>query len=139
MKVFVDSDVIISSLISSSGASYFLLHTKNIELFISNASLKELQTVVKKLGIDKDRLNMLVRERLKTVKIEETTAEIKDKYREYVHDINDAHIVAGVNAAKTRFLISYNIKDFKLNKIKNDFNIIVMTPGKFLQYLRSLQ
>ncbi len=95
--------------------------------------------VVKKLHIEEEGLNVLVKERLKTVMLKETISNIKDQYREYVHDIDDAHVVAGAKAAKARFLISYNIKDFKLNKIKNDFNIIVMTPGRFLQYLRSLQ
>lgn len=139
MIVFVDSDVIISSLISVSGASHLLLQFQGLKLYISNFSLKELQRVVDKLGIPQKELDLLVRRRFKVVKLEETVAEIKDKYKEYVYDINDTHIVAGAKASKARFLISYNIKDFNLNKIKNDFNVIVMTPGKLLQYLRSLQ
>lgn len=139
MIVFVDSDVVISSLISVSGASYLLIQSQGIKLFISNVSLEELQRVVNKLRISQKELDVLVRRRLKIVKLEETIVEIKDKYKEYVNDINDAHIVAGAEESHARFLVSYNIKDFKVNKIKNDFNIIVTTPGKLLQYLRSLQ
>ena len=43
LKVFVDSDVIISSLISSTGAACILLNQKDLDLFISNVSLKELE------------------------------------------------------------------------------------------------
>lgn len=139
MIVFVDSDAIISSLISSTGASYVLLNTKDLELFISNVSVEELHSVIKRLGISQRELKTLIDNKIKTVKLEKTIAEIKSEYKQYVNDINDAHIVAGANASNARFLISYNIKDFKVNKIKNDFNIIVMTPGTLLQYLRSLQ
>ena len=42
LKVFVDSDVVISSLLSSTGAAYFLLHNIDaVELSISNLSLQE--------------------------------------------------------------------------------------------------
>lgn len=75
MKVFTDSDVIISSLISSSGASHLLLESaESTKFFVSNISTKELKKV---------------------------------------------------------------IRHFKVDKILKDFNIIVTTPGKFLQYLRS--
>lgn len=139
MIVFIDSDVVISSLISASGASHHLLKYQGLKYFISNVSLKELQRVVGKLRISQKELSVLVEERFKIVRLEEMIAEIKDKYKDYVYDINDAHIVGGAKACKARFLISYNIKDFKQIKIKNDLNILVMMPGKFLQYLRSLQ
>lgn len=139
MIVFVDSDVVISSLISVSGASHLILQSQGLKLFISNVSLEELQRVADKLRVSQKQLDVLINTRLKIVKLEETITEIKDKYKEYVYDINDAHIVAGAKASNAGFLISYNIKDFKLNKIKSDLSIIVMTPGKILQYLRSLQ
>ena len=139
MIVFVDSDVIISSLISNTGASHVLLNAKDLELFISNVSFEELQSVAERLSISQRELKILLAKKIKTVRLEETIAEIRSKYKDYVSDINDAHIVAGAKASKARFLISYNIRDFNLNKIKNDLNIIVMTPGKLLQYLRSLQ
>lgn len=139
MTIFVDSDVIISSIISHSGAAYLLLNTKGLRLFISNVSFEELQTVVKRLRISQIGLNILIKERINKVMLKERIVDIKDKYKEYAYDINDAHIVAGAKESHAKFLVSYNIKDFKVNKINNDFNIIVMMPGKFLQYLRSLQ
>jgi len=136
--VFVDSDVIISSLLSQAGAAYLLLHQKNIKLFISNLSLRESGMVADKLNIPKDKFDNLVQKRVHMVKLKETPKELKIKYKNYVLDLNDAHIVAGSILAKVNFLISYNIRDFKVDKIKTDLGIICLTPGEFLQYLRSL-
>ncbi|TSC86082.1 MAG: Uncharacterized protein G01um101416_732 [Microgenomates group bacterium Gr01-1014_16] len=126
MKVFVDSDVVISSLISDTGASAQLLKTNNeIKKIISNLSQKELEIVKARLKIDRPL------PKLETIII----SNIK-KYSIYSTDPNDAHIVAGAHQAKARFLITYNLKHYRIEKIKQDMNIIVMTPGTFLQYLR---
>ncbi len=51
---------------------------------------------------------------------------------------NDAHIVLGAKQAKGKFLVTYNIKHFLVEKIREDVGIIVLTPAFLLQYLRSL-
>lgn len=137
-NVFVDSDVLISSLLSQTGAAYLLLHQKNLKPFISNLSRRESGMVADELNISKDKFTNLVQKRVRIVKLRETPKELKIKYKNYVSDPNDAHIVAGSVLAKANFLISYNIRDFKVDKIKTDFGIICLTPGEFLQYLRSL-
>lgn len=138
IEIFVDSDVIISSLISRKGAAYLLLSSKNLEYFISNFSIKELKIVADRLDIDRVSLKNLIKNRFKQVELEETAEKLKNKFNEYVLDVNDAHIVGGAREAGVKFLISYNIKDFKVDKIKQDFDIIITTPANFLQYLRSL-
>lgn len=139
IQVFVDSDVIISSLLSSTGAAYLLLNqTDNLSLFISTLSQKELERVSERLQIAKNDLDSLLNKRFSTVELLKVE-DLKKKYADYVLDSNDAHIVAGAEKAHTRFLITYNTKHFKTNKIKDDFAIIIVTPGTFLQYLRSLQ
>lgn len=139
IKVYVDSDVVISSLISSSGAAYLLLNSvEDIELIISNHSLAELEIVVDRLKIEKKRLFNLSQNNFKIITLDQSIKRLKNKYSEYVSDPNDTHIVAGATAAQTSFLITYNIKHFKMEKIKKDFNIIVLTPAMFTQYLRSL-
>lgn len=139
IPVFVDSDVIISSLISSTGAAHFLLNqADNLSLFISTLSQKELEIVTERLQLDRETLHRLLNKRFS--KVELVNAEdIRKKYIKYVLDTNDAHIVAGAEKAGTRFLITYNTKHFKIDKIKKDLGIIVVTPATFLQYLRSLQ
>lgn len=137
-KVFVDSDVIISSLISSTGASYFLLNqTSNLEFYISNISEKELTEVADRLEINQDKLQNLLKKRFKEVQIEDLV-KIKLNYSEYTIDLDDIHIVAGAKESKVNFLISYNTRHFKIDRIRQDFNIVVMTPATFLQYLRSI-
>ena len=138
-KIFVDSDVVISSLISKNGAAYILLFkTKNLEALISNFSKKELYMVAKNLKIKREKLKKLIKERLKILKLKKNLAEIKKEFKDYVTDSNDCHILAGAVYTKVNFLVSYNLKHFKIEKIKNSFKIITLTPGKFLQYLRSL-
>ncbi len=139
MRIFVDSDVIISSFMSQSGAAYFLLNTNSIRLFISSLSKKELEIVVIRLGIRNDMLTTLIKNNLEVVILLESLPKIKESFKQYVLDENDAHILAGAKAAKADFLITYNVKDFKIDKIKKDLNILTLTPGNFLQYLRSIQ
>lgn len=138
MRVFVDSDVIISSLLSESGAAHLLLDIASGELFISSLSEKEMKKVVERLGIERVRLDNLIKNKFEMVKFSESARTITRTFKNYVLDQNDAHIAAGAKKAKAKFLITYNIKDFKIEKIRKDLDIIVLTPGKFLQYLRSL-
>ena len=124
---------------SQSGAAYFLLNTNSIRLFISSLSKKELEIVVIRLGIRNDMLTTLIKNNLEVVILLESLPKIKESFKQYVLDENDAHILAGAKAAKADFLITYNVKDFKIDKIKKDLNILTLTPGNFLQYLRSIQ
>lgn len=136
-KIFIDSDVVISSLISNLGASYQLINNKNVVCFISNVSYEEQLLVAKKLSLNIKKLKKLVKEKLNTVEIIQDIKKIRSQYKDFVRDINDAHIVMGSVESKTKFLITYNVKDFEANKIKKKFNIQIMTPGSFLQHLRS--
>jgi len=139
MRIFVDSDVVISSLLSQSGAAHFLLNLPSLQFFISSLSKKELEIVIERLNIRGDVLTTLIENNLEVTILSESLNEIKESFKQYVLDEDDAHIVAGAKAAKAHFLITYNVKDFKIEKIKKDLNILILTPGNFLQYLRSIQ
>lgn len=136
--VFVDSDVIISSLLSKKGAAYLLLNKGESKSIISNISKVELERVVDRLGIDKEKLQNLIRNKLKVIKLGQNLEKIKSDFQNYSYDPDDTHIIAGAKKAKAKFLLTYNIKDYKRQKIKDDFNIVVLTPAQYLQYLRSL-
>lgn len=133
-RVFVDSDVVISSLISAKGAAYLIIHETGLQLIVSNKSIEELEKVSGRLGLNKNKLKKVIK-KLKIVQLRE----IKDDLENYTPDPDDVHIIAGAKKAKARYLLSYNIKHFKVDKITQDLNIVVMTPARFLQYLRSLQ
>ncbi|MBI5123366.1 PIN domain-containing protein [Candidatus Roizmanbacteria bacterium] len=136
-KIFLDSDVVISSLISDLGASHRLINNVSSIYFISDASYKELLSVVKKLGLEVNKLKNLVKDRLRVIKLQKDKKGAMEDYKNFVKDLNDAHIVAGAVEAKVNFLITFNLKDFEINKIKAKHNIQIMTPGMFLQFLRS--
>lgn len=138
-KVFVDSDVIISSLISEKGAAFFLITEKHpkVKFLISNLSLKEQRIVADRLKINEKGLQNLIGRRFTIVQLKGLVTKLKRKYQEYTIDPYDAHIVAGAHKAKAKFLITYNRRHFNEDKIKKDFNIILFTPAQFLQYLRT--
>ncbi len=138
MKVFVDSDVVVSAIISSEGVSHLLLHTQEINPVISSVSHKELSIVLKRLNLKVNKLDDLLNKSLQKIALHDTVQELKIKYGKYVLDQNDAHIVAGASLAKAEFLITYNVRHFKIDKIKEDLNIIILTPGMLLQHLRSV-
>jgi putative PIN family toxin of toxin-antitoxin system len=132
IRVFVDSDVVISALISKNGAAHLLIcETTGIVRVVSDLSITEIGVVVKRMKLSEKDMEKLL-ERFEVV-----AALGKSKCKEMVHDVNDAHVVAGAFAGKVDFLVTYNLKDYDIEKIKRGGNILVMTPGKFLQYLRS--
>lgn len=137
LKIFVDSDVVISSLISQKGAAYFLIHKIRLDLFISNISFKELVIVADRLGLGREKLSNLVQNKFKQIQLKKIMDKLKKKLADYVLDINDVHIIAGAVEAKVKFLITYNTRHFKEDKIRQDFGITVITPANLIQYLRS--
>lgn len=139
IKVFVDSDVVISSLISEKGAAYLLINEQNSNFFISNISKEELEKVADRLKLNQDKLQNLIKEKLKTVKLNQNIENIKKEFKDHTSDPNDAHIIAGAVKAKVKFLLTYNLKHYKRQEIHKKFDIIVFTPAQYLQYLRSLE
>lgn len=138
-KVFVDSDVVISSLLSDKGAAHLLLNAKGPRFIISNISKVELERVINRLGIDKNKLQDLIKNKLEVVKLSADLPKIKSDFKIYASDPNDTHIVAGAKQAKAKFLLTYNIRHFRREKIKDDLGMVVLTPAQYLQYLRSLK
>lgn len=105
--VFVDSDVVISSIISKSGAAHLLLITTSVQKIISDVSRKEITEVAMRLDLkNADRISIL--RECQIIKLNDGLGNIKRKYERFVHDINDAHIVAGTVSSKSKFLITYN-------------------------------
>lgn len=137
MRIFVDSDVVISSLLSEKGAAYLLLHATAITPIISEVSLEEIHTVAARLGVAKNSLDTLVHDQLTIQPLRLSPKEIQQVYSSYVTDRNDAHIVAGAHNAKVRFLITYNLKHFFRDIIQEQLAVTVLTPAMFLQFLRS--
>jgi len=135
--VFLDADVLVSSLFSQNGASFEIIKNSKINKVTSLVVQKEVIEVAKrKLKInDKQVKSRLEKCPVKTLGINKE--ELLKKYSDYVTDQMDSHVVAGAHILRADFLLTFNIKDFVVNKIKNNLGIIVLRPGFFLQYLRS--
>jgi predicted nucleic acid-binding protein len=138
MRIFLDSDVIISSFISSSGASYYLLNNNlnALQLYISNFSITEIEVVTKRLNIQNKLKNL--ESRINIINLDTGIDNVRNLFKEYVYDVDDTHIVMSAKESKSKFLLTYNMKDYNIDLIKKDFNIIVLKPGMFIQYLRSI-
>ncbi len=135
IKVFLDSDVIISALLSTRGASFEILNNLQITKFISESIKLEIKEVSKRLGINNFNTKLL--SNLEVIKINLTKERLVENYVPFVIDQEDSHVVAGAVKAKVNFLLTHNLKHYRVNKIKDQFHIITMKPGLFLQYLRS--
>ncbi|MBI5614632.1 PIN domain-containing protein [Candidatus Gottesmanbacteria bacterium] len=136
IKVFVDSDVIISSLLSDRGAAYALLQSSLVSCFVSQYSVDELRKVVDRLSLEQADLNALIKQ-LSVARVKESLVVIRSRHARYVHDDNDSHIIAGAITAKAAFLATYNMKHYRCDFIKEKLGILVYTPAQILQYLRS--
>ena len=137
-QIFLDTDVIISSLLSSKGASFQVLTNLQIAKVISKVVKQEVKEVCQRHDIDYTKGKRNFKNfRITTLKLRKQ--QLITKYIDYVTDEGDSHIVAGANDTQSPILLTYNIKHFNVEKIKRELGIIVMRPGEYLQYLRSKQ
>lgn len=134
IQVFLDTDVIISALLSKKGASFEIINNPKITKVISETIKEELNEVIQRLDIEKQRD---FTKKFKKVKLNIQKAGLIEKYSNFTLDEKDTHVVAGAYKSNSRFLLTHNTKHYKLDEIKRRLDISVMKPGKFLQYLRS--
>ncbi|MBI4066102.1 hypothetical protein HY411_00135 [Candidatus Gottesmanbacteria bacterium] len=122
IRVFVDSDVIISSLISQTGAAYLLMHDERIARFVSDVSFSELKRVTGVLHLSQEDLRKLVQTRCDVVVIGDRKNELT-RMAQYARDSGDAHIVLGGKLAKAKFLVTYNTKAASPDNISNSLKV----------------
>lgn len=134
IQVFLDTDVVISALLSRKGASFEIVTDTKIKKVVSKAVKEELDKVTKRKAIIKRKS---VEQKLKVISLGLTKEKTREDFSPYVFDEKDSHVVAGAQKSKSKFLLTHNTKHYKSEKIKKDLDILVMKPGGFLQYLRS--
>jgi putative PIN family toxin of toxin-antitoxin system len=135
-KVFLDTNVLFSALLSIHGAAFELFRLakeEKILLMTSDQCVAELKSLEKNV-----KFLIPIQDFLKAFPIALITLEKKDSdsYLPYVLDLHDAHVAHGAVQSKAQFLITFNTKDFKRDLIFKDFQIRVLTQGYFLQWLR---
>lgn len=136
IKVFLDTDVVISALLSQKGASFILLYKTRLKRIISKTIVEEVNEVSGRENIDKRSVRTIL-QKTKIIPLSLRKEKLLKTYSKYVFDEEDSHVVAGAHISKSDFLLTYNIRHYHVVKIKNDFGIKVIRPGEFLQYLRS--
>ena len=136
VKVFLDTDVIISALLSKTGASFEIIKSPKVDKIVSTGIEREVAEVAKRLKIDrKDVKRVLKNCQIKSLSL--TKKNIIDKYSSHVFDKEDAHVIAGADLSESKFLLTHNVRHYNADRINNKLRVIVLKPGNFLQYLRS--
>lgn len=136
IKVFLDTDVVISALLSDTGASYQLINDTKVKRIISKTIKEEITKVSRRKNIGKTAVRIILK-KTKAIPLFLSKEKVLRMYSKYVIDAEDSHVVAGAHISKSDFLLTHNIRHYHVIKIKNDLGIKVIRPGDFLQYLRS--
>lgn len=136
IQVFLDTDIIISALLSSKGASYILMNDAKVKKIISNTITEEVIEVSSRENISKETAKIILK-KVQIFSLYLSKGKLLKKYSKYVFDEEDSHVIAGAHISKSEFLLTHNMRHYCVAKIRNDLGIKVMKPGEFLQYLRS--
>jgi len=137
IKIFPDTDVLIPSLISKSGAAHFIVNELKVSKLTTQYSVDEMKAVVKRLKLSKKNTENIFAKGFETTKLSDSLSALAKSYEGYLLDKYDSHILAGAVVGKADFLLTYNLKHFKSDVIRKDFKLIVMCPGDFMQFIRS--
>lgn len=139
-KIVLDSDVVITGLISPKGAGCFLLTSflphRKIKILTSKKQIKEIKEVLKR-----PEFTWTVNEKLwenfnkQAVKIK-LPIKLSSKLTKCLLDPDDIHILASAVAGKAKFLLTYNLRHYHREEIKKELGISVVHPGSFLQFWR---
>src|SRR3989338_4527487 len=94
IHVFLDTDVIISSLLSKTGASFEIVNHPKIKRTISGTVKTEVMAVGKRLKIETQKSEMLLRN-IDLVTLGLDKSDLIRNYQQFLFDHYDAHVVAG--------------------------------------------
>ena len=136
-RVYLDSDVIISALISQTGAAFLIIRSPQLIRYHSSSQVQEISQVIKRLHLNPQNFSLISQQNLKLIKLPLTTP--LSQYAPYTTDVFDRPIVAGAHKAKARFLVTYNRKHYSAEALKRDLGITLLSPGQLLQNLRNLK
>lgn len=135
-KIIIDTNVIIAALKSSKGASNRLLQFFGANKFIPSISVTliiEYEAVIKRLfpNLSEQEINYL----LDYICATSEHKKIYYLWRPCLKDPKDDMVLELAVAAEADYIVTYNIKDFKLSK---KFGIEVATPKEILMLIGEL-
>ena len=136
-KVFLDANVIFSSIISASGGSAYIIELakkKKLKLISSRLALKEVQRNLREKREDSDIIKFydLLAE-IEILLIDTNRLRAKKEHASLMGE-KDAPILAAALASKAEFLLTLDKKHFLNSKVaKANLPIKIVPPGEFIK------
>ncbi len=133
IKVVLDTNVLFAGLYSSKGASFKVLQAigaDQLKIVLSTALLFEYEDVLKR---NKKVLGLSIREIesiLDALCLQSEHQKVFFLWRPRLRDPKDDHVLELAIASQSKWIVTYNIKDFKGSDL---FGINVLTPKKLLE------
>jgi putative PIN family toxin of toxin-antitoxin system len=132
MNVVIDTNVLISALKSTQGASYKLLMSLPKGFFVPNVSVPlflEYESVAKRQGLVSKLSSQDIDSILDYFLSKSSIRKIFFLWRPYLKDPKDDLVLEVAVESQSEFIITFNIKDFKGC---DKFGIAVVTPQEFI-------
>jgi putative PIN family toxin of toxin-antitoxin system len=140
MIIVIDTNVIVSALMSSSGASFALVSALPSVKFTPAISVplwQEYKDVTSRPGLIPHSVSQRAREGMcRFVLSVSREQDIYFLWRDGLRDPKDAHVLELTIAAQARYIVTHNIKDFAAAKM---FGIAAVRPNTFIQLIGGLQ
>ena len=144
MKIILDTNIILSALFSSKGASnkllIWLFKQKKKYNVISNTLVTEYEDVLTRDKNIKQYNNLTINEIerfLDDICLISHHQKIYFLWRPFLKDSNDDMVLEVAVNAGAKAIITFNPKDFK--GVKEKFNIEILTPKEFLKNIGALK
>lgn len=141
MRLFLDSSVFISALISNTGASAQILalcEARLLEIYISDEVEEEVFNVFDRKFPE---LKPLFNDLLKTVKLKRIKTakdKISKEVASWIKDPKDVKILMGAKKAEVDYLVTLDKRHFiKDEKVSEKSGLTILTPGDFLNQFYS--
>ena len=133
MNIVIDTNVLISALKSKRGASYKLIMLLPKSLFIPNISVPlfvEYEAVEKRVGLLSNLRNEEINSILNYILSKSKIQKIFYLWRPLLKDPKDDLVLEVAVASQSRYIVTFNIKDFKGCE---KFGIEAFTPQEFMK------
>ena len=144
MKIVIDTNVVLSSLLSQHGASnkllIWLFEQKKKYNVVSNTLVIEYTDVLmreKHMQHYKNLTKAEIEKFIDDICLISHHQKIYFLWRPFLKDQNDDMVLEVASNSKAKAIITFNPKDFK--GVKEKFNIDILTPKQFLQEIGEIK
>ena len=139
MEIVLDTNVIVSALCSSAGASFALIQALPSPKFtpVLSATLwSEYLDVVHRSDVIPPAVSKTTRDTVcDMVLVHAKLRRVHFRWRTQLPDPDDAHVLEVAVAGRASYIVTHNIKDFGPAR---SFGITAITPGDFIKLIGGL-